>query len=162
MHEGNMYSILLWSWFKVRCESASKLDPLRRIYRENIWSLKLKSGGLLVHYIDRLQGLEIIWREIYKSSKPEYQLVTQMVKQIEDPIFSGLCNIIKNWDETKRTFRYAAPTLRVHEVSKMTAQTKRAIDNEINILLLGKVSNNRRSTREAKILRAFNLNIHED
>ena len=47
MHEWNKESVDLWSWLKVRYDSAAKLDPLRRFYREKIRSLKLKSGGSL-------------------------------------------------------------------------------------------------------------------
>ena len=62
MNEGNIDGIRLWSWLKVRYESASKLYPLRSFYWENIRSLKLKAGGSLVKYIDQFQGLEIIWQ----------------------------------------------------------------------------------------------------
>ena len=50
-----------------------------------------------------------------------------MVEQIEDPLFSGPCKNIKNWDQYKYTFLDAADALRSHEISKMTAQTKKAI-----------------------------------
>ena len=52
MHEGNMDGICLWSWLKVRYESTSKLDHIKRIYRENIWWLNMKADGSLVKYID--------------------------------------------------------------------------------------------------------------
>ena len=39
----------------------------------------------------------------------------------------------------------------------MTAQNKRAIDDEINRLLLGKRSNNKRANGEAKALSALKL-----
>ena len=91
-----MGGIRLWSWLKVRYESSAKLDPLRRLYRDNIWSLKLKASGLLVYYINRFQGLEILWREIDKSVEPKYHLVTQMVEHIEDMTFSGTYKITKN------------------------------------------------------------------
>ena len=48
MHEGNMGVICLWSWLKVIHESASKLYPLKILYREKIWLLNLKAGGPLV------------------------------------------------------------------------------------------------------------------
>ena len=70
-----------------------------------------------------------------------------MVEQIEDPLFSGPCDIIKNWYQTKCTFRDAAATLCAHDISKITTQTKRAIESEVNSLLLGSGSNNRRITR---------------
>ena len=44
MIEGNMGSIRQCSWSKVRYESYARLYPLRRLYRENIWQLKLKDG----------------------------------------------------------------------------------------------------------------------
>ena len=50
----------LWYWLKVIYESAAKLDPLRRLYGENIRLLNIKSGGLLGNYIDKFQGLGIM------------------------------------------------------------------------------------------------------
>ena len=52
MHERNMDVIRLWYWIKVRCESAARLDPLRRLYGEEIRSLNLKAGGSLIKYIE--------------------------------------------------------------------------------------------------------------
>ena len=152
-----MYEFLLWSWIKVRYESESKLDPLKSFYGENIRSLKLKAGGLLVNYIDRFQGLAILWQEIDKSVGPEDRLVTQMVKQIEDPLFYGPCESIKNWDTIRRTFRDAADTLWAHEISKMTSQEKIAIGDEINRVLIGKGYNKSRATVKTKILRELKL-----
>ena len=43
----------------------------------------------------------------------------------------------------------------------MTAQTKRAIENEVNSLLLGS-SNKRRWISEQKVLRALRLGDHKD
>ena len=91
MHEGNKDGVDLWYWLKVRYDSAAKLDPLRSFYGDKISSLKLNSNGSLVGYIERLQGLEIMWREIDMNVQPEYRLVTQMVEHIEDPLFSGTC-----------------------------------------------------------------------
>ena len=48
-----------------------------------------------------------------------------MFEQIEDPLFSEPCKIIKNWDQIKCAFRYFAATLRAHEISKMMAQIKK-------------------------------------
>ena len=47
MHEGNNDGVDLWSWLKVKYGSATKLNLLRQFYGEKIWSIKLKSGGLL-------------------------------------------------------------------------------------------------------------------
>ena len=52
MHEVNIDGIRLWSWNKVRYDSAAKLDTLRRYYGDNIRSIKMKFSGLLVKYID--------------------------------------------------------------------------------------------------------------
>ena len=88
MHEWNKDGVNLWSWLKIKFENAAKLDPLQRFYVENIMSLKLKFGGLLGDYIKRFQGLAILWREIDTTVQPGYRLVTQMVEQIENPLFS--------------------------------------------------------------------------
>ena len=84
-----------------------------------------------------------------------------MVEQIECSLFSGPYESINNWDQTKCTFRYVAATIRAHEISKMTAQTKKAIKNEVNSLLLGS-SNKRRAIGEQKTLRDIRLGDHED
>ena len=84
-----------------------------------------------------------------------------MVKQIEDPLFSGPCKIIKNWDQTKCTFCDAAATLWSNEISKMTAQTRKAIKNELKSLLLGS-SNNMTAIGEQKIIHAHRLGDNED
>ena len=60
MNEGNKDGVDLWYWLKVIYESAAKLDPLRRLYGENIRLLNIKSGGLLGNYIDKFQGLGIM------------------------------------------------------------------------------------------------------
>ena len=112
-------------------------------------------------YIKRFQGLDILWREIDANVEPEYSLVTQIVEQIEDPLFSGPCESIKNWYKIKCTFRDAEATLRAHAISKTTSQTKRAIKNEVNRLLSGS-SNKRRAIGEQKALRALRLGEHED
>ena len=52
MLEGNINVIRIWLWLKVRYESAAKLEPLKRLCRENIIFLRLKVGGLLFEYID--------------------------------------------------------------------------------------------------------------
>ena len=84
-------------------------------------------------------------------------LVTQMVENIEDPLFYGPCESIKNWDTIRRTFRDAADTLLAHKISKMKSQTKRTIDDEVNTPLLSKGSNKRRSTGKIKALCALKL-----
>ena len=157
MHEGNMDGILLQAWLKVRYEIAAKLDPRKRIYREKIWSLKMKDDGLIVKHIDRFQVLEILQRKFDQTIKPEGRSVNQMVKHIEYPLFSGPCKVIKNQDTDRHTFRESTVNLRAYKISKMTAQNKRAIDNEINRLLLGKRSNNKRANGEAKALSALKL-----
>ena len=40
------------------------MDPIKFLYKENIFSLKLKAGVVLVKYIDLLKGLEMFWQEI--------------------------------------------------------------------------------------------------
>ena len=112
-------------------------------------------------YIKRFQGLDILWREIDANVEPEYSLVTQIVEQIEDPLFSGPCESIKNWYKIKCTFRDTEATLRAHAISKTTSQTKRGIKNEVNRLLSGS-SNKRRAIDEQKALRALRLGEHED
>ena len=96
MLEGNMKDIFLWFRLKVRYESAAKLDPLKRLYRNNSWSLKLNAGVLLVEYIDQFQGLAILKEEIDKTAKHEDDPITQMVEHIEDPLFYSTYKSIKN------------------------------------------------------------------
>ena len=117
---------------------------------------------MLVNNIGQFQGLKILWREINKYVKPKYQLVNKMVEQIEDTIFSGAYEIIKNWEITKNTFCNASSTMRDQKFSKITSQTKIAIGDEINSLLLGKGSNKRRATGNVKTQRAFKLSGQED
>ena len=126
MHEGEKDGVDLWLWLKIKYESTAKLDPLRLFYVEKIRSLKLKSGGSLHDYIDRFQGLEILWQAMNTSVHPGYRIVTQMFEQIEDPLLSGPCGIIKNWVESNTTFHNAAATLRAHEIGKLDGQTKKA------------------------------------
>ena len=144
LHEGNKYGVDLWSWIKVKYESAAKLDPLRLFYGQKISLLKLKSGGWIGDYIKKSQGLAILWQEIDTTVQPEYRIVTQMVEQIEDPLFSGPCESINYWYQPKCMFCDAAVTLHSHDISKITAQTKKAIENEVNTLLLGSSYNKRR------------------
>ena len=144
--KGNMDGIRSCYWIKVRYDSTSKLDPLRYFYGENIRLLKLKAGGSLVEYIERLYSLGILWQEIEKNVDPEDRIVTKMVEQIEYPLYSVPCESIKNWDSIKCTFCDATATLWAHETIQMTGQNKIAIDDEVNILLLGKFSNKRRET----------------
>ena len=119
IHEGEKDGVYLWVWLNIKYESAAKLDPLRRYYLEKIRSLKLKTGGLLHNYIDRFQELEILWQDIDTTFPPEYRLVTQMVEQIEDPIFSGPRENINNWSKRKCTFCDAVATLRAHDIGKL-------------------------------------------
>ena len=55
----------------------------------------------------------------------------QMVEQIEDPLFTGPCKSIKNWDSPKKTFWDAAATLSAHEIGKNAGQTNKAIEIEV-------------------------------
>ena len=70
MHEGEKDGVDLWLWIKVKYESADKLDQLRLYYAEKIRSLKLRSNVSLHNYIDRFQGLEILWRAIGRTVQP--------------------------------------------------------------------------------------------
>ena len=80
-----------------------------------------------------------------------------MVEHIEDPLLSGPCKSIKNWDIHRLMFCDAVAPLYAHEISKMMAQTKIAIDDEVNILLLGKGPNKRIATGKNNALRALIL-----
>ena len=129
MHEGEKDGVELGLWMRIKYDSAAKMDPLRIFYAERIISIKLRSNGSLHDYIDRLQGLEILWREIYPTVQLEHRIVTQMVEQIEDPLFSGPCESIKNWDQPKKKFGNAAATMCAHEIGKNAGQTKKEIVN---------------------------------
>ena len=94
MHEGEKDGVEFWLWFKIKYESAAKLDPLRIFYAENIWSFKLRSTGSIHDYIEQFQGMAIMWQEIDATMQPEHRLVTQMFDQIEVPLFSGPCESI--------------------------------------------------------------------
>ena len=48
-------------------------------------------------------------------------------------------------------------TMQAYEISMMTAQTKRAIDDEVNSLLLVKGSNERRANGNNKVLCVLKL-----
>ena len=85
-----------------------------------------------------------------------------MVDQIEDLIFSSLCESIKNWDKAKRSFHDAADTLRAQQIGKMIDQTKREIEEEVNSLLSGKGSNKRIATGKVKSLHVFKLSVQEE
>ena len=119
-------------------------------------------GVSLGDYIARFQGLAIMWREIDIIVQPKYRLVTQIVENIEDLVFYGPCESINNCDQYKCTFRDVAANQSAHEISKMTAQIKKAIENEVNSLLLGSGSNKRRATGEQKALRAIRLGDQKD
>ena len=101
-------------WLKIKYESAAKLGPLRIYYAEKIRSLKFSYDGSLPGYIGRFQGLAILWQAIDTTTQLEHRLVTQTVEEIEDPLFSDPCKIIKNWVECKKTFRDAAAMLCAH------------------------------------------------
>ena len=73
----------------------------------------------------RFQGLSILWQEIEPAVQSEDRLVNEMVEQIEDPLFAGPCESIKNWDYLKKTFRDAAATMRAHEIGKNAGRPRR-------------------------------------
>ena len=125
-------------------------------------SIKLCVNGSLHDYIDCFQGLAILWQEIEPTVQAEDKLVTQMVDQIEDPLFTGPCESIRNWDIPKNTLRDAAAKLRGHEISKNSGQTKNNIKIEVNRLLMGNSSSKRRESGETKAIRGFNLGGQEE
>ena len=84
-----------------------------------------------------------------------------MLEQIEDTLLSGPCKITTIWYRVKRPFCDAANTLWSHKIGKMTSQTKRDINEEINSLLLGKGSNNRKATGEVNTMREFKVSDQE-
>ena len=120
MREGEKDSVDLWLWLKVKYESESILDPLRIYYAEKIRLLKLRANGSLHNYIDRLQGMTILWRAIDMTVQPDYRLVPQMVEQIEDPLSSSPFKSINNWVESNKKFRNAAATLRAYKMGKLS------------------------------------------
>ena len=79
MHEGGTCGVALLLWMKVRYESEAKIDPLNSYYHDKLGGLKLCVNGSLHDYIDRFQGLAILWREINSLIQPEEKLVTQLV-----------------------------------------------------------------------------------
>ena len=87
MHEGGTCGVTLLLWMKVKHKSEAKIDPLNSYYHDKLGGLKLCVNGSLHDYIDRFQGLAILWREINPLIQPEEKLVTQLVSQIEDPLF---------------------------------------------------------------------------
>ena len=78
-------------WIKIKYDSADKLVPLRLYCNDKFRSLKLRYNGSIHYYIDRFQGLLILWRVIGTTFHTHHRLVTQMVEQIENPLFSGPC-----------------------------------------------------------------------
>ena len=66
------------------------MEPLCSLYKEDMRLLNLKFNELLVSFVDWLQGLEILQWEIKGNSEPKYELVIQMVEQIEYTLFSGM------------------------------------------------------------------------
>ena len=89
MHEGEKDGVSLLLWMKIKYDYEAKIDPLKQFYSGKLRSLKLRVNGSLQDYIDRLQGLAILWREIDPTIQAEEKLVMQLVDQIEDPLFSG-------------------------------------------------------------------------
>ena len=82
-----------------------------------------------------------------------------MVEDIEDPVFSDPWKSIKNWDTIMHPFFDDEATMQAYEISMMTTQTKRAIDDEVNSLLLVKGSNKRRANGNNKVLCVIKLII---
>ena len=152
MHKGEKDGVSLLLWLKIKYVSEAKIDPLRQFYSDKLRSLKLRVNGSLHDYIDRFQGLAILWRDIDPTIQAEGKLVMQLVDQIEDPLFTGPCVSIRNWIKSKKKFRDAAAMLRGHEISKNTGQTKKAIEHEVNGLLVGNCSVKRRATGKAKAI----------
>ena len=68
----------------------------------------------------------------------------------------------ENWVERKKTISDAAATLRAHWIGKLDGHTKKAIEMDVNSLLLGSGSNKRRATGEQKALHTFMLGVQED
>ena len=64
MHKYDKDGVDILLWMKIKYESAAKLDPLMVFYADNIRLFKLRANGSLHEYIDRFQGLAILWREI--------------------------------------------------------------------------------------------------
>ena len=64
MNEGDKDGVAVLLWMKIKYKSADTLDPLRIYYSDNMRSLKPRANGSLHDYIDRFQGLAILWREI--------------------------------------------------------------------------------------------------
>ena len=71
--------------------------------------------------------MKILQREMDKNYGLEDEIITRMVEKIEDPLFSGPCEIIKNWDKGKHSFCDAAIMLCAQKISKMVAHTNRRI-----------------------------------
>ena len=82
LHEGDKDGVELCIWMKIKYESATKLDPIKIFYADKIRLLRLRSNGSLHDYIDRLQGLAIMWRDIDPAVQLEDRLVNQIVEQI--------------------------------------------------------------------------------
>ena len=62
MHEGEKCGVALLLWMKIKYESEAKIDTLKQFYQDRLRSLKLRVNGSLRDYIDRFQGLAILWR----------------------------------------------------------------------------------------------------
>ena len=126
--QGDDDIIHIWGWLRVRYKSGAKLDILEWFYRENIRLLEFR----------RFQELAILYLEIDGSADPGEQLIIQMVEHIKELIFTGPYKTIKNWFQEHINFRDAVEMLLNHTIIRITAQTKRAIKDEVNRILLGK------------------------
>ena len=62
MHEGDKDGVSLILWLKIKYESEAKIDPLRQFYSDKMRYLKLHVNSSIHDYIDRFQGLAILWR----------------------------------------------------------------------------------------------------
>ena len=85
-----------------------------------------------------------------------------MVEQIDYPLFSGPCEGIKNWDTAKKTSRNVAATMHDHRIGNNFGHTKKAIDIEVNIHLLGISPNKMRATGETKAMWEFKMGGHDE
>ena len=92
-----------------------------------MWSLNLIFNRLLIGFVERFQSLEILQQNIDINAESE--------DQIEDPLFSRPCKNIKKWPQTQWKVYDTSETVRPNDISSMTAQMKRGIEDEVNSLL---------------------------
>ena len=104
MHEGEKDGVDLCLWMSIKHDSAAKLYPLRIFYAERIRSLKLSYNGSLHDYIDRFQGLAILWRGINDTVQPEHRIVTQIVEQIKIRSFLDHIRVLRIGIPPRRRF----------------------------------------------------------